>query len=516
MNDLTKFDLIKNVPPIQEKLSEGLKTIAMSNYSNPLEAITEIIDNSVDERDSNNPPLILQITINDNQLTIFDSKSLGMGYSELSDFLNWGYSVKRNQTGKIGRYGAGGKGAIGYLGLGCVIRTKRKGEEVVWELSESNWRGADLKTFNLKPIKNYVSVGIGFTQIDISKVDKKINKEELRRMLGHIYKPLLEKGLISIMINKLKVEPFVIPLDEREPITKIREHTEYGFISGWFGKLAPKTGMRGGIRCYSNGRLITRDYKRIQEFFGHPDPQYVASMNYLIGEVYLDFIPVLPNKTDFNKGSEEWTIVEGLMHDQLTPMVEQLKSRKEEMEVTKEDVKNLPEVEKLVKLAIANYGRNTPKGNGISNGTDEGRKPSEPKGQDLEPTTRITPEQQQVKTPKTPPPPDAIGKLIRRHGFPKFDVRVGDGLSRVKLIEEEGMKVVVIDKAFSEYSLRRGDTLYKTEAAVMQFAKPLSEDEIISPDQYIQVVDDLMREVVSLYNSRKINLQDRDLETIIP
>ena len=43
--DLTQFSRINTVPPIAERLSEGLKTIAMSNYSSPLDALTEIMDN---------------------------------------------------------------------------------------------------------------------------------------------------------------------------------------------------------------------------------------------------------------------------------------------------------------------------------------------------------------------------------------------------------------------------------------------------------------------------------------
>ena len=127
---LTKFSSISNVPPLRESLRPHLKTIAMSNYSNALEAALEIIDNSVDERDPNKQPLLLEIDIKKDRMIFFDSNSLGMGYKELSDFLNWGYSIKRNLTGKIGKYGAGGKGAIGYLGIGCQIRTKRKGEDV--------------------------------------------------------------------------------------------------------------------------------------------------------------------------------------------------------------------------------------------------------------------------------------------------------------------------------------------------------------------------------------------------
>ena len=150
MRDLTRFSTIKNVPPIKERLSEGLKIIAMNNYSNPLEAAMEIIDNSIDERDSQNPPMILDISIEKNKITFFDSHSLGMGYKELSNFLNWGYSVKRFDQRKIGKYGAGGKGAIGYLGVSCQIKTKRKGEDVIWKLVESNWRNEGLKV--LRPI----------------------------------------------------------------------------------------------------------------------------------------------------------------------------------------------------------------------------------------------------------------------------------------------------------------------------------------------------------------------------
>lgn len=518
--NLTKFDEIKTVPPIQEQLRQGLKTIAMSNYSNPLEAAMEIIDNSIDERDPKNTPLLLDITVKKNKITFFDSHSLGMGHKELSDFLTWGYSPKRNQKGKIGRYGAGGKGAIGYLGVSCEIRTKRKDEEVVWELKESNWRDENLKTFIPIHTKNIYPMNVGFTQIDINKVDKKINAQELIRMLGQIYKPLLESKLITVRVNKFRIDPFAFDLDDKEPKQQFTEQTRYGKISGWFSKQNRGSGLRGGIRCYYNGRLITRDYKKIHEFFGHPDPQYMGSMNYLVGELYLDFVPVLPNKTDFNRGSNEWIVVERIMYEKLVEITNQLKNKKEEVEITEEDLRNLPEAENLVRLAFTNYEKHSPGGSNPINGIDHGRKSPQKKDSDQTENDNqeqiIVSQEEPMRTPKTPPPSSAVGSLIRKHGFPKFDVLEGDGLSRGNLIEVDGTKKVVIYKAFPEYLIRGPkDVLYKAEVAIMQLAKPEAEEEIMSPDQYLGEIDGLMREVIRLYNAKRKGNAVLELEDII-
>lgn len=514
---LTKFSEIGNIPPIQEQLKAGLKTIAMSNYPSALDAALEIIDNSVDERDESNPPLLLQISIpvRKDKITFFDSHSLGMGYSELNSFLQWGFSTKRGDKGKIGKYGAGGKGAIGYLGIGCEIRTKRKGEDIIWELSESNWRDEELKTLQPSAVKSDVPPEVGFTQIDIFGVDRKINKEELKRILSYIYKPLLEKNLVDITVEGLKVEPAIFPTDQNEQVESFLENTKYGQLSGWFGKLAPKSGMRGGVRCYYNGRLITKDYRRIQEFFGHPDPQYVGSMNFLIGELHLDFVPVLPNKTDFDRDSEEWKWVEDYIHTKLNSIVVQLRNRKEEIEVNAEDYRNLPEVQNLVMAAFTAHEKRDFQGPETTIGDDRGRKPPTP-----QPEAQVTkvplPEQTRTTpTPSTPPPSISVGTLMRSKGFPKFDVKPGDGLSRANLIEEEGIKKLVFDKVFPEYLSRDGDVLYKAEAAIMQLVKPLSEDINMAADEYIETVDRLISEVIKIYNAKRAKIENIELEDVV-
>lgn len=519
MIDLKRFSNIEisKVPPISERLSHGLKTIAMSNYTGPLEASTEIIDNSVDERDPSNPPLLLQINISKDKITFFDSHSLGMGYKELSDFLNWGYSSKLYGSGKIGRYGAGGKGAIGYLGIGCNIRTKRKNEDVIWELNEHNWRDAGLKQFKPIPVRNTSPINVGFTQIDILGVDKKINKKELSRLLSHIYSPLLGANHINIKVGKLKIEPFEFTLDETEPIIQIKEQTKYGIVIGWFGKQVSGTGIRGGIRCYYNGRLITRDYRKVQEFFGHPDPQYLGSMNYLVGEIHLDFVPVLPNKTDFNRASREWEAVEKLIHTKLKPLVDALKNKKEEVTINNEDTKNLEEVQNLVRSAISSYEEHELMGQRSTEGFGEGRKPPERRSE-TEPDMagdKDSTDFENDRLPRTPPPSNRVGTLLRSKGFPIFEVRVGDGLNRASLIEEEGMKKIIFDKKFPEYSARDGDVLYKAEAALMQLVKPPSDDIKMPIDGYLNIVDEVMREVIRLHDFKRSKSKEITLEDVI-
>lgn len=505
--DLTHFEHIRDVKPIEEELHEGLKTIAMSNFSNALEAAAEIIDNSVDEKDPQQKPLLLKIRISPGIITFLDSNTLGMGYKELNEFLKWGFSSKSFRTDAIGKYGAGGKGAIGYLGSGCTIRTKRKGEDVEWEISETNWRNPSRKALQPTHRKSRYNINLGFTQIDIFGVDRRINKNQLAEMISHFYKSLLENEELDVRIGKStlkKLEPFKPPLDEKFPIEKFETNSKFGSIKGWVGRLAPKTGLRGGIRCYYRGRLITKDYKKAQEFFGHPDPQSLGSLNFLIGEVHLNFVPVLPNKTDFDRQSKEWEEIHEIMHKILHPHVEQLKSRREEVEITAEDLLNLSQVSNLVFKAIENIEKEkVPFGSVPSNGDLEGRKSPESKAYDEKTVARESQQSRDTYNPSSPPPINSVGRLKRTYGSMKFDVREGDGLSRAAVIHEEGEKILVIYKKYPEY-LERGprDILYKAESAVLQLEKP-EENESITIDSYLDKVDRVMAEVIKLYNLSK-------------
>ena len=66
------------------------------------------------------------------------------------------------------------------------------------------------------------------------------------------------------------------------------------------------------------------------EYFGQRTASHKASLNGLIGEVDLWFVPVVLNKNGFDTGSAAWSAVEPIMFEKLQPYIQQLLRRRPE------------------------------------------------------------------------------------------------------------------------------------------------------------------------------------------
>ncbi|MBI4470912.1 MAG: ATP-binding protein, partial [Acidobacteria bacterium] len=95
--------------------------------------LLELADNAVDDRFAGEP-LVVEIGQRRGVFTIVNTGGRGMGVSELEEFLDWGRSTKQ---GKLGRYGQGGKAALGYLGRSWEIRCKPRGEYGAYRIVEA-------------------------------------------------------------------------------------------------------------------------------------------------------------------------------------------------------------------------------------------------------------------------------------------------------------------------------------------------------------------------------------------
>src|SRR5439155_14508131 len=292
------------------------------NYSSGTEAIQELIDNSVDEN-LQGRRLNIDVNVSGKAIEIVDRGGKGMGADRLNRFFRWGASEKAGHEGKLGRYGQGGKAAMGYLGRSFTLTAKAAGDPEAYELVETDWhdRRAGVKTWTPKLVPSPVPVEEGYVAIRIANLlARRINKDTLRERLGDVYRELLREGKCGIAVNGQGVLPLDLPLYDAYPMQKFDATIAARMrVRGWFGRLKAdmaKHGRRGGIRCTVNGRLI-----KDGEFFGHPGPTFKQSLNQLIGVIEIPFVPLNMNKTEFDRDSREWLAVEQYMHVALEDII---------------------------------------------------------------------------------------------------------------------------------------------------------------------------------------------------
>lgn len=187
---------------------------------------------------------------------------------------------------------------------------------------------------------------MGYCKIEISKLcPRRQNVEKLREQLANTYRQLLSDGRATITLNYEPITPVTLPLyGEEHKSEEFRfDVPNAGRIKGWVGRLKRDArgsrgpSIKGGMRILRQGRLIYEG-----EFFGHRGPDYKQSLNTLIGEVDLGSrVPVLPNKTDFDRDSATWADIQKQMHGILKPHIDSLLKIKDEERVTKEERKKL-------------------------------------------------------------------------------------------------------------------------------------------------------------------------------
>jgi len=505
----TKNNTLEIPKPVilQEKISRKILRPYMANFRSVSDALLELVDNAFDEFDGFHGGTHLKVTIKMTKAGIIVENlgGKGMGPKELDDWLNWGKPIK---TDAIGEWGQGGKAAMGYLGRAWIVHTKRWNQPWLWEIREDNWDdvSCDEKTYKAVPIKAAVQhEGLGYCKFEIKNLKKRrqdINR--IKTVLSNIYRKYLEEGKSSINVNGEPINPLRLPIYEGFEIQQFKEKTSQGrWIKGWIGRLKRDARLRsgpriaGGMRLLRHGRLICDS-----EYFGHRDFRYKASLGTLIGEVELTpKVPVLPNKTGFDIDSPEWDDSRNIMYEVLKPHIEALLRQKEEETVTREEKKRVSQVRrwmidafKLLNKYGALYGQF---------GEDVGRKrPKKTEGQEPIKEAVVGKEKREYKKqePRTPPPEDAVGRLRRKGKMPEWEPRDLQPEIRSEWEEKNGNRCLLINKRYCLYEERKGDDLYIAETAALQLARP-EEDEKLTPKEYLNEVDLIMRAFCEVYNS---------------
>ncbi len=502
---ITKFSF--DEPPIksnkiefQEKFDPHLISGLYKNFKDPSTAILELIDNAIDDRIPGKV-LVITIDIHGRKISVINKGGKGMGPTELRTFFTWGQSDKK---GKLGRYGQGGKAAMGYLGKSWRISSTKAGEKDEYIFEEDDWddRSSGMKSY--KPIIQPARlIEDGVVQIDIWNLKKKIHKPELAGELSAVYRPLIKSEDIRIIINGKRIAPSTMHLEMSEDNFSFNLGRSIN-VSGWLSILVPGDKLRGGIRCYEYGRLISE-----KEFFGPKDPTYKESLNRLIGEMYIDFeLPLLMNKTDFDRGSDEWGKIKEEMQTKLEPYIEVLLEDPDKDVPTEKEKKSIVYAGDVWKQFLNYLNYYQKEGNLPGLPIDIGQKPPE-RRENNTPKTEITHEEKEERKPyipATPPPLDKVGKRKRTGSYLKPVLKPLHETIRYEIGKEDGEKVIFINTRFSGFKLRKNQLpLYTWETQIVEYAKAEDTSEQ-SVEEYIEEMNDMLKALGDFIKSKKIKI----------
>lgn len=350
----------------------------------PLDALCELIDNSIDSFHSakiqgihvENPVIVItlpsrkQLSLNGGILRIQDNGP-GMTAENAERAIKAGFSGN-NPYDTLGLFGMGFNISTGKLGNVTTFMTAREDMsayiKTVINLSVIN----NTKNYSLDAVEIPKGEGEPFnahshgTIIEVTDwwpegnanrgfIQKLVQygMPKIREEIGRRYATILQKGVIRIIVNDVKCEPFehciwddsryvtrrsgnvpaVIRFNQTVGITKrcgkctaILGSDEYTCPScgstsvrtieekvvGWVGIQRFDSGTDYGIDLIRNGRAIKiAEKSAFFEFvdeFKHTIKDYPIDSQYgrIVGEINLDFVPVDFLKQDFQRSSTEW------------------------------------------------------------------------------------------------------------------------------------------------------------------------------------------------------------------
>lgn len=499
----------KNSLEFQEEFDPRLISSLYRNFKDPIQAILEIIDNAVDDLIEGSPMLI-SFLIQKDSLRIINKGGVGMGKKELKAFFIWGLSSKR---GKLGRYGQGGKAAMGYLGKSWTISTTKIHEDQEYVVSERDWdnRETGLKKYISEIIKT-TNVNEGIVKIEISNLKRKVSKSELERALGKTYRPLIKSNKIEIyssLNEKVVPEDYILEIPEDWFKIELKNGKK---ITGWLGILGAGSKIRGGVRVYSFGRLILD-----KEWFGQREPSFKQSIDRLIGEIYLDLdeVELTMNKSDIDRGSPLYIEIKGEMYKLMDPYVKLLLEEKEKDLPTEKEQKTA-KYSGQVWAEFLKYLQQEQKG-GTMPGLpiDYGQKPPEfnlDKRMKTVGSIQGNTDNIRQNSPATPPPIIRIGKRKRTGGFPEPILQPLSESVRYEVLEDKGRKMIKINTSFSIYKLRKNQLpLYIWETLAIEYSKA-EDSETQSVQEYIEELNEILRELGAFIKTGSININNPNFE----
>jgi hypothetical protein len=492
---------------VRERIDPRLTAALFANYRTPIDALLELVDNAVDSRVAGRE-LEIDISLRPGRIDLMAVGGDGMGPRELErEYLRWGGSRKRAGQ-RIGRYGQGGKAAIGHLGGTFSISASRAGSDVAHGFTDADYRDrTKLRTYELTEASKPVDRELGYVRIEIGAVDRKIDTRRLRSRLGDVYRPLLAPGLVVMRIDKAPVVPHEWPIEERKDFT-VRAGGK--LVHGWHGLLVmpPPSNIEAGVRLYHLGRLVGAP-----EWFGHPGPAVHPGLNRLVGEVELPHVAVTLNKSDVERGSPEWEAVEVRMHRLLAPIIRRL-TREEAVNASPQALRTADQVRRILGRALRLLESGKLFESEIGSGPGSGERgqltlesyAAKSDEEDEQPTGEepvedgSAPDDAPMPQPSAPPIRTGGPGRGSRSGVGEVVIRSLDPRLRSAMVVEDGVRRVVINSRYPLYEVRKGDLWYQLETALREVCVTIPEATV---PEFERRVNELMLVSLGLAERRR-------------
>lgn len=378
---------------IEEQIDPRILEALFAYFPSAEVAMLELTDNAIGDRIPGEK-MVLTVRVTPSRIMVLNKGGWGMGIDQLRNFMAWGRS---EASGIFRFFGQGGKAAIGYLGKRFKVTTFPKDGDRSYIIAENeDWTkrlDGQLKKYPVGEDKSLV-FDSGRVEISIYSLSRKPGIKKLRSLLESTYSPLLQSGELQILFNDRWLSP------EELKYTKCRDFEDENPFGKVWGRLGVKEdGVLGGIRCYSQKRLITQ-----KESFDLDPTKYDLSK--LLGQVNLDFVPVMPNKISYDKSSEQWKVAVKIIAKRAEPFLAEIRSLGEVPANLKRMTKDVTDfVNKALREVDADFeskGRSPP--GAVTRITLEMEKPIEAK------MPKVS---EKPTEPKTPAQPEARGTTSR-------------------------------------------------------------------------------------------------------
>ena len=270
-----------------------------------VEAIAELLDNSIDARIANQEErIIVQLDFEKKQIDVRDD-GRGMDKHDLTDALIIAKGTKSD--GSLGQFGIGLKSACSALGKKFVIRTSQINSDKEYQVAydEDQWlsdKSLNWKTFKISETiltskEDWHGTIIVIGDLKVPLYPSQVTK--FKTNFGLRYAPYLQQKQISIQVNRRFCKPHREDIEEGSKVMIELELSSGMTVKGHIA-LLKKRSIQGdyGIHLIKHGRLIKSFAK-----FGFPAHPENAK---IIGELNLDHVPVNFYKSEFIEESKEY------------------------------------------------------------------------------------------------------------------------------------------------------------------------------------------------------------------
>lgn len=484
--------------PLEEEMTLRTAESLMANYKEAQQAVLELIDNAIDNKIPGKP-MIVYVRIEKNAISIRNHGGHGLDYQGLKNFMRWGYSDKTE--GQIGKFGVGGKSAMGFLGRRLEVECSKAGSLLKYKFEDPDWRSKGEEVVKKHECREEKTDDPeGSFVVRISDVERVARADHILTKLSDIYKPLIENNQVTIYVNgkvvpSLEIKYLMVDPNFEPKIYKVstglkdRKSNQPIVVSLKVGVIEEGQKLTPGIRCAYFGRVIEDGL-----FFDHPTPAQLPQASRLIGEVALDHCSVTTNKANFIRDDIIWRQTNRAIHIALQDYINRLSTLKIEQSSTPEEweKKLVKDAKRILEHIVAKTGIIT---KGDLPGSSGFRLSPHPREEPPKPPTGKKREVTKPPEGATAPTLEAdVGPTVKRWGiFDDWDVRpFGRVDKRCELVVEDGKEILAINSNFKLYGLhkRAGETslqVYVLDTVVREVCKATCQDKPLT--EYIKQLD---------------------------